>query len=62
MQSIEKTQARGGLHYSSVVSVSETDAEKIHELLIQTLQSVREIVRDSPEEKLRSFCMDWFEP
>jgi uncharacterized protein (TIGR02147 family) len=62
MQSIEKTRAKDGLHYSSVVSVSEADAEKIHELLIQSLQTVREIVRASPEEKLRSFCVDWFEP
>lgn len=50
------------LHYSSVVSLSESDAKAIHEQLIQTIQKLKAVVHDSPEEDIRSICIDFFKP
>lgn len=49
------------LHYSSVVSLSESDAAKIRERLIEEIKSLKAIVRDSKEECVRSLCLDFFE-
>lgn len=51
----------GSLHFSNVVSIAEKDVIRIRELLIQSIAEAREIVKPSPEEKLYSLCMDFFE-
>ncbi len=59
MQSIERD-ATEGLHYTSVVSLSKSDFEMIKEILIQTIQKVKPIIKDSAEEELASFALDFF--
>ncbi|MGZ3740564.1 MAG: DUF4423 domain-containing protein, partial [Bdellovibrionota bacterium] len=49
------------LHYSTVVTLSESDFRKIKESLLQTIEAARETIRKSPEEKLCSFCVDFYE-
>lgn len=49
------------LHFSNVVSIAEKDIIRVRELLIQSIAEARSIVKDSPEEKLCSMCVDFFE-
>lgn len=51
----------GDLHFSNVVSMGEKDIVKIRELFIKTIAEAREIIKNSPEEKLQSICVDFFE-
>lgn len=51
-----------GFHYSSVVTLSESDAEKIHKMLVECIEKAKSVVRDSPEEEVRTFCVDFFKP
>lgn len=60
MRSIEKNIEKG-LHYSSVLSISQTDANLIREKLIEFLQDIRPIIRDSKEEKVCSLSVDFFD-
>lgn len=48
------------LHYSSVVTISHKDSEQIREMLIQAIQKAKTVVRESPEEELYSFCLDFY--
>jgi uncharacterized protein (TIGR02147 family) len=49
------------LHYSTVVSLSEEDFGKIREILVKSIAGARETIRKSKEEKLCSFCVDFYE-
>lgn len=49
------------LHYSSVISISKADVDRIRELMSQTIQEIRTIVRDSKDEKCFSYALDLFE-
>lgn len=49
------------LHFSNVVSIAEKDIIRIRELFIQSIAEARSIVKTSPEEKLCSICVDFFE-
>lgn len=51
---------KNDLHYSSVVTVSEGDVPKIRELMVQTIESIRGIVRTSKEESCYSYQFDLF--
>lgn len=51
---------RENLHYSSVISLSESDASRIRELLIKALETIKPIVRDSAEETGRCLNIDFF--
>jgi uncharacterized protein (TIGR02147 family) len=48
------------LHYSSVVSISKADFEKIKLKLLSTIDEVRSVVRLSPEQEAVAFCLDLF--
>jgi len=48
------------LHYSSVISISQKDEIKIREKLIELLKEVKPLIRDSEEEELCCFCLDFF--
>src|SRR5262249_17994376 len=56
LESVEKND----LHYASVVTVSESDIPKIKETLLKAIESVRKIVKDSPEEDLFCYTLDLF--
>jgi uncharacterized protein (TIGR02147 family) len=51
---------RQRLNYSGVITCSEKDAEKIQEVMIQTVQKVREIVKESKDETLLVYALDLF--
>lgn len=46
--------------YSSVISASESDAAEIHEILLRAIEEIRKIVRESKEEKVYAYGIDWF--
>ena len=48
------------MHYTSVYSLSEQDAEYLRDVLTQTLFKIRERVKPSPEECVVAFSLDWF--
>ncbi len=50
-----------GLHYSSIISISERDQRLIREKLTEAVREVKSVVRESNEEKLYSFSLDFFE-
>lgn len=49
------------LHFSNVISMSEKDIVKVREIFINAIADARSIIKDSPEEKLHSICVDFFE-
>ncbi|HWU44289.1 MAG TPA: TIGR02147 family protein [Bdellovibrio sp.] len=50
------------LHFSSAIALSIEDAQKVKEVLLQTIQEVEAIIKPSEEETIRVLCMDFFEP
>lgn len=48
------------LYYSSVITLSQEDAYKIKDLLIKNIDSTKKIIKDSPEEVLYCFSLDFF--
>lgn len=49
------------LHFSNVVSMGKSDIAKVREIFIKAITEARLIIKDSPEEKLQSICVDFFE-
>lgn len=49
------------LHFSNVVSMGKADIIKVREIFIKAIAEARLIIKDSPEEKLQSICVDFFE-
>ena len=50
-----------GLHYSSVVSIGKEDLQRIREMLTKAIAEAKAVIKDSPEETLASFCLDFYE-
>lgn len=48
------------LHYSAVFAISKKDGEKIKQLLMDQIVSLRKIVDPSPEEEVYSFLCDFY--
>lgn len=55
------TEKPSDLHYSAVYSLSEKDSAEIRKMLTDHLEKIRNKVIASPEEKLYSFCLDFYE-
>jgi uncharacterized protein (TIGR02147 family) len=49
------------LHYSSAITISKKDAAAIRDQLLAAIESVTEVIKDSADEALYSFCLDFFE-
>jgi uncharacterized protein (TIGR02147 family) len=49
------------LHFSNVVSMSEKDVVRVREIFIKAIDEARKIIKESPEEKLQSIGIDFFE-
>lgn len=49
------------LHYSSVITMSATDAKKIKDILLKALEEVEVILKPSPDEEIFSLNFDMFE-
>jgi hypothetical protein len=60
LQSLDKERGTD-IHYSSVLSLSESDALKLRAMMADFIQEVLERVKPSPEENIFSFCLDFFE-
>jgi uncharacterized protein (TIGR02147 family) len=48
------------LHYSSVLTMSNSDAKKIRDVLLKALEDVEIILKPSPDEEIYSLNMDMF--
>lgn len=48
------------LRYSVVASLSEADAKKVKALLMQSIAETVQVIKESPEERLYSFNVDFF--
>jgi uncharacterized protein (TIGR02147 family) len=48
------------LHYSSIVSASRRDLPKVREVMMRAVDSIRAIIRESPEEDLFCYEFDLF--
>ena len=48
------------VHFSSVVSLSHSDVQKLKALLANFIQKSQELIRPSPEEVVYSLCADFF--
>lgn len=59
IQSLERG-ARDDLHYSSVVSVSRKDLLKIKSELVDKIESLKQIIKESPAEEMACFAIDFF--
>jgi uncharacterized protein (TIGR02147 family) len=52
--------APSDLHYSSVVTMSHDDADKLREMIVQFIANSKEIIKKSKEEELFSLDLDFF--
>lgn len=48
------------MHYSSVVTLSKSDADKVKEVMLKSLEDIEMILRPSKEEEIYSLSMDFF--
>jgi uncharacterized protein (TIGR02147 family) len=58
----KKSSPDKALNYTSIISLSVKDAELVREILLDSIQRIKAIVRDSPSETVASFCIDLIEP
>lgn len=59
--SVEKMRATD-FHYTSPVTLSVEDAEKVRAFLVETVQNINSVIDPSPSQALRCLCIDWFDP
>ena len=50
----------GKLHYTSPMTLSQKDAERLREEIIKFLESIDKIIEPSPSEELHCLNIDWF--
>lgn len=60
IQAIEKS-LKKGMHYSSVVSLSEEDHLKVKEIFVNAVKEFNDIVRDSKGEQVYGFTLNLFD-
>jgi len=61
IDSMDKKDEREDLHYSSVVSVSNDDIYKIKSIMIKAIEEIRAVVKESKEESVACYTMDFFD-
>lgn len=59
LSALEESKAES-LHYSSAVTLAESDVPRVREILLEAISQVKKIVKDSPPESLYVFDLDWF--
>ncbi len=59
LQSLDRGGTRG-LHYSSAATLSRADAERIHGLLVDQIAKIKAVIKDSKEEEVHCFTLDFF--
>jgi uncharacterized protein (TIGR02147 family) len=60
IRSLEDENAQNDIHYSSVVTVSDADVTRIKSLLVKNIEEIKTIIRDSKEEGVHCFSLDFF--
>ena len=61
LKSIEALKnAENNLHYTSTITCSESDAQKIKETMLTTIKSIRKVVKDSQDENVFCYNLDFF--
>ncbi len=60
IENLEKNISSEGLHYSSVITLSNADFEKISEVLIQAIEMNKITIKDSSSEIPACFNIDFF--
>jgi uncharacterized protein (TIGR02147 family) len=53
---------RDSLHYSSAMALSKEDIAKIKSILLEAIAKTESVLTPSPEEAIRVFCVDFYEP
>jgi len=59
IESLEREDT-GDLHYSGVFTLSQKDASRVKDRLLEEIKACQNIIRDSPSEKIFAFNMDFF--
>ncbi len=59
LQSLDQVEEKD-LHYSSVITCSKEDVDQIKEIMIQTIEKIRGVVRPSKDETAYVYCLDLF--
>lgn len=60
IESLEREE-KDDLHYSAFVSLSQSDVQKIKEILLQSIQNALDVVRSSKSEKIFAVSVDFFD-
>ncbi|MGZ3696164.1 MAG: TIGR02147 family protein, partial [Bdellovibrionota bacterium] len=60
IQSLDNDDAADSLHYSSAITISAADQDRIKSMLVNTIDEVKKIVKDSKEEGIHSLCFDFY--
>jgi uncharacterized protein (TIGR02147 family) len=62
LQSLRAFERRSerALHYSSVVTLSREDAERVREILLKSIKSTADVILSSPEEEVFVLDLDFF--
>ena len=53
-------QSKNHLHYSSALTLSTSDYNKVREIFTKSLSSAVEVIKDSKEEELAVLCLDFY--
>ena len=61
LQRFKASELSSNLIYSSVISLSKNDFKRIKNILIDAIKQSKEIIKDSPEEILGLFNLDFIE-
>ena len=60
MRAVERSLLKEDIHYTNVFSVSKSDVENLRDLMVQTIEKQRKLVRESGMEAAAAFCCDFF--
>jgi len=60
MQRLSKPKDKD-LHYTAIMSCSHKDKEKVRDILTESVTKIRSLIKDSPDEALCHYAVDYFE-
>jgi len=61
IDSLHRENARD-LHYSAVITLSEKDLPRVKAVLLEAVEKIREVIRESPDERVYCYALDLFDP
>lgn len=60
IQSLDREDSHADLHYSSAITISESDFKRVKALLVNYINEIKTIIRESKEEGAHCFSVDLF--